>query len=184
MITLLGRVLWCLIWLLSFHLYLLKLSSPEILLSSLSYMLNHFYSILFFACLFKPLLFLYVLRFFFFSFFTVSWMIGLGISSVEFLWGPGWNCSPAYCLRGLPTWDHFKFNDHSRFSNLIGSKFWEWESTWRSACVINAQGKFSILLSSTRIEFKMQVSCLPLSNKLNFLWEFWDSGFMQISLLE
>lgn len=25
---------------------------------------------------------------------TVSWIIGLGIWSVEFLWGPGWHCSP------------------------------------------------------------------------------------------
>lgn len=30
---------------------------------------------------------------------TVSWIIGLGILSVGFLWGPGWNCGPpAYCL--------------------------------------------------------------------------------------
>lgn len=91
--------------------------------------------------------FLALLIFFLFFFFTESWIIGLGISSVEFLWGPGWNCSPpACCLGEPPTWDHFKFNDHLRFSNLTGGRLLEWKSTWRSACVINAQGKFFCLI--------------------------------------
>ena len=44
------------------------------------------------------------------------------------------------------------------------------------------QSHFSISLSSTRIKFKMQVSCcLLLSDKLIFPWDFWGPGFMQIS---
>lgn len=79
-------------------------------------------------------------------FFTVSWINGPGILSVEFLWGPGWNAV------ALPVaWGNYQPETTSSsmliwVSNLTGSLLSDWKSTWRPASVTKVNGRFFYLI--------------------------------------